>query len=275
MEETNQTRANVTRESVLSAMGEFDTLGRDAFLSKHGYRRSNSYKVTHEGRTYDSKAVLGVAFGYEYGCPSLRPSEFSGGVEHCAKLFMKLGFTMTRDDETLTEKMVKGVARLVRRVGKTVAAMVATVTTLVVGLVSCTKSKLPKEGGPYRARDLYTPSWNYRQMVKYLEDVRQVDEWFVLSAKHGLVDPDEMVEWYNDTLSGAPMARKREWGAEVQAALQARYEGRPVKFVLMAGRDYSECVTGIEDAMDATVEKPMAGLGKGVGPRRTWLGQFA
>jgi len=258
--ETKQTRANVSRESVLKAMGEFDRLGRDVFLSKHGYRRSNSYKVTHEGRCYDSKAVLGVAFGYEYGCPSLRPSEFSGGVEHCAKLFMKLGFTMKRDDETLTEKMVKGVARLVRRVGKTVAGMVAVVTTLVVGLVSCSKSKLD-EAAP--ARELYSPSFVFDRSARYCET--HCDEWFVLSAKHGLVDPTTVVAPYDETLSGAPKAVRDEWAEGVRQALRDRYEGRPVKFVLMAGRSYSGAVEGL----DAEVVEPLKGMGTGF--RRQWL----
>ena len=255
-----QTRANIGRPAVLAAMAEFDAMGRDAFLTKHGYRKSNAYKVTHEGRAYDSKAILGVAFGHEYGCPALRPSEFSGGAEHCAKLFMRLGFTMRRGDETLTEKMVNAVVRIGRRVGKTVAAMVATVTTIIVGLVSCSKSKLT-EAAP--ARELYSPSYVFSRSAQYVE--AHCDEWFVLSAKHGLVHPDTVVEPYDETLSGAPKAVRDEWAEGVREALQARYAGRPVKFILMAGRSYSGAVEGL----DAEVEQPMQGMGTGF--RRQWL----
>jgi hypothetical protein len=230
-------------------MAECDALGRDAFLSKHGYRRSNAYVVVHEGREYDSKAILGVAFGYEYDTAPLSPSEFSGGAEHCAKLMMRLGFTMRRKDETLTQAMVSAGKRLFRRVVRT-----------VVGLVSCSKSKLP-HAAP--ARELYSPSYVFDRSARYVE--QHCDEWFVLSAKHGLVDPDAVLDPYDETLAGAPKARRDAWAEEVREALRERYEGRPVKFVLMAGRAYSGAVEGL----DAEVDEPMKGMGTGF--RRQWL----
>lgn len=260
MTETRQARADITRESVLRAMAECDAKGRDAFLSEHGYRRSNAYVVVHEGREYDSKAILGVAFGYEYDTAPLSPSEFSGGAEHCAKLMMRLGFTMRRKDETLTQAMVSAGRRLFRRVVKTVAALSAKVRTLLVGLVSCSKSKLD-HAAP--ARELYSPSFVFDRSARYVE--QHCDEWFVLSAKHGLVDPDAVLEPYDETLAGAPKARREAWAEEVRAALRERYEGRPVKFVLMAGRSYSGAVEGL----DAEVEEPLKGMGTGF--RRRWL----
>lgn len=247
--QARQARADITRKSVLRAMAECDALGRDAFLSKHGYRRSNAYVVVHEGREYDSKAILGVAFGYEYDTAPLSPSEFSGGAEHCAKLMMRLGFTMRRKDETLTQAMVSAGKRLFRRVVRT-----------VVGLVSCSKSKLP-HAAP--ARELYSPSYVFDRSARYVE--QHCDEWFVLSAKHGLVDPDAVLDPYDETLAGAPKARRDAWAEEVREALRERYEGRPVKFVLMAGRAYSGAVEGL----DAEVDEPMKGMGTGF--RRQWL----
>lgn len=255
-----QTRANITRESVLEAMAECDALGRDAFLARHGYRKSNAYRVEHNGRAYDSKAILGVAFGHEYDCPALRPSEFSGGAEHCAKLFLRLGFTMRRSGETLTQKMVAGAKRLVRRVRRTVAALSAKVHTLLVGLVSCSKTKLD-EAAP--ARELYSPSFVFSRSARYVET--HCDEWFILSAKHGLVDPDTLIAPYDETLAGAPKAVRDEWAEGVRQALRERYEGRPVKFVLMAGRSYAGAVEGL----DAEIEEPLKGMGTGF--RRQWL----
>jgi hypothetical protein len=38
------------------------------------------------------------------------------------------------------------------------------------------------------------------------------DDWWILSAKHGLLDPyREPIEPYDETLSGARVMRKREW----------------------------------------------------------------
>jgi hypothetical protein len=40
--------ADLTREAVLRAISEHDVLGRDAFLTKYGYRPARSYFVVHE-----------------------------------------------------------------------------------------------------------------------------------------------------------------------------------------------------------------------------------
>jgi hypothetical protein len=261
-------RANITRESVERALWECQALGREDFLRKYGYRKSNAYTLRYEGEEFDTKAILGVAFGYEYDTAPLSPTEFSGGAEHCARLLSRLGFDVRRKGDTFVGRVTRRVRGAVRTLWETVSSLSDKVKVLLVGLVSCTKAKLP-EAAP--ARELYSKSWNFRQMVKYLEGERECDEWLVLSAKHGLVEPGTVLEPYEETLDGAPKARRDEWGAEVRKALEERYEGRPVKFVLMAGRNYSSCVEGLE----AEVERPMAGLGKGIGPRRKWLAQFA
>jgi predicted transcriptional regulator len=139
---------------------------------------------------------------------------------------------------------------------------------MTVGLVSCTKSKLD-EAAP--ARELYSPSWVFTKSVEYVEE--RCDEWLVLSAKHGLVEPDEVIEPYDETLAGTKKATKDEWATRVREQLKARYEGKRVKFVLMAGESYAGAVEGIEQEawIDAKVEQPMKGMSTGF--RRRWLAQ--
>ena len=75
-------------EAVHSAIAECTNLGRDEFLRRYGYRRARSYFLISDGRVFDSKAILGVAFRYQFGSP-LESSDFSGGegaapsVRHC------------------------------------------------------------------------------------------------------------------------------------------------------------------------------------------------
>src|SRR3990172_9853687 len=73
-----------------------------------------------------------------------------------------------------------------------------TITVMRVGLVGCTKSK-QTHAAP--ARDLYTPSALFRGRRDYVE--RSCGRWFVLSAKYGLVDPDSIIEPYDQTLTKA------------------------------------------------------------------------
>ena len=71
---------DVTREAVLSALAEFDKLGRAEFLSRYGYGEAVGYYVVHEGRRFDSKAIVGAAHGFLTGRKPLPPSAFSGGA---------------------------------------------------------------------------------------------------------------------------------------------------------------------------------------------------
>lgn len=105
----------ITRDSVLAAIGECDRAGRRAFTSWHGYSQSAAYEVAFKGRRYDSKAIVGVAFGYEHDCEPLGPSEFSGGVEHAARVLVRLGFDVRRGHERLTDDDVALPHRLAMR----------------------------------------------------------------------------------------------------------------------------------------------------------------
>lgn len=69
---------DVTRTGVLAAAKEFDRLGREAFLKSTGFGPARAYFLEHDGKLYDSKAIIGYAHGVDTGVP-LRPGDFSGG----------------------------------------------------------------------------------------------------------------------------------------------------------------------------------------------------
>ena len=87
--------SDVTRSSVLTAMEEFDRIGREAFLKKYGFGPAHEYVVVHEGRAYDSKAIVGVAHGAATG-RALERDEFSGGLSGAAAALDSLGFEIYR-----------------------------------------------------------------------------------------------------------------------------------------------------------------------------------
>lgn len=80
-----------SRQSVLSAIAQFDQLGRDPFLENYGFGRSRSYFLRHNGKLYDSKAVIGAAHSFEFGSP-LTPDQFSGGDRTVKRKLEDLGF---------------------------------------------------------------------------------------------------------------------------------------------------------------------------------------
>lgn len=72
----------LSRESIERAIAEYDELGRDAFLSKHGFGRATAYALVHEGREYDPKAIAGVAYGFDHPDEgTMKNTDFNGGLQ--------------------------------------------------------------------------------------------------------------------------------------------------------------------------------------------------
>jgi 5-methylcytosine-specific restriction protein A len=80
-----------SRAAVEEAIAEWDALTRDVFLKKYRYKRSRLYPLEYRGRTYDSKAIVGAAFGKQHGSP-LKAGEFSGGLATVVRLLRNLQF---------------------------------------------------------------------------------------------------------------------------------------------------------------------------------------
>lgn len=137
-----------------------------------------------------------------------------------------------------------------------------------IGLVSCTKQKREEPSSP---GELYTPSAYFRNMRAYCEEIH--DRWYVLSAKHGLLEPDgEPIEPYNETLRDATVDEKREWAEGVFGQLQSQESlGEGTTLVIHAGRDYySELLPHLEET-NVEVEIPTEGLG--LGEKMAWYNE--
>ena len=83
----------MTRTGVLAAVDEFDRVGREAFLKATGFGPARAYFLEHDGKLYDSKAVIGYAHGVSTAVP-LGPGDFSGGDKTVAQRLETLGFTV-------------------------------------------------------------------------------------------------------------------------------------------------------------------------------------
>lgn len=98
---------SLTRQHVLAAIDTFDRLGREQFLKTYGYRDSLRFHLRHlrhRGRSYPSKAILGVAAG-------LRAREFSGGAAHTARVLKRLGFEVRDGERVVTDDLVLQIAK--------------------------------------------------------------------------------------------------------------------------------------------------------------------
>ena len=121
-----------------------------------------------------------------------------------------------------------------------------------IGLVGCVKSK---QAHPSPARNMYT-STMFRGHVQAVES--SCDTWFVLSAKHRLLDPSEVIEPYDVALKDLPSDARRAWSRKVLDALFGRFGDLSGKvFEIHAGSAYREngLVSGLK-AAGAAVENP-------------------
>lgn len=129
-------------------------------------------------------------------------------------------------------------------------------STLV--LLGCVKSKASR---PLPARDLYI-SELFRRRRAYAEASGK--PWAVLSALHGLVLPDAVVEPYDLALSDARAAYLREWGDRVLRQLATAFGPLDRQVVeIHAGRTYVEPLLGRLRAAGAEVVWPFEGLRQG------------
>jgi hypothetical protein len=85
------TFSSVHRQHILQALEEHDARGAEEFLDVYGFQPSPGYALLHEGRSYDSAAVLGVAHRYATGRLAT-PEEFSGGPQETVALLRRRGF---------------------------------------------------------------------------------------------------------------------------------------------------------------------------------------
>lgn len=87
------------RKAVLKAIAECDRLGRSEFLKKYGYGKALTFMLIHNGRQYDSKAIVGAAYEHQFGKP-LRNTDFSGGQASVIPKLNSLGFKVVAMEVT-------------------------------------------------------------------------------------------------------------------------------------------------------------------------------
>ena len=129
-------------------------------------------------------------------------------------------------------------------------------------LLSCVGQKRP---APAPARDLYTSPW-FCKARTYADRTSQ--PWFVLSAKYGLVHPDEMIAPYDLTLNTMPVADRRRWARGVLTQLEPYLDGIG-SVMFLAGRRYREYLEPSLRSRGLVVSIPMEGLG--IGEQLRWL----
>lgn len=89
----------IEREAVLKAIKEYDRLGQEGFLKKYKFGKSTIYKLKYNGKKYDSKAIAGVAYGFQFSDKGPHTAGNShGGKDTVYPLLERLGFKFDIDE---------------------------------------------------------------------------------------------------------------------------------------------------------------------------------
>ena len=134
-----------------------------------------------------------------------------------------------------------------------------------IALVGCVKTK---RQGTHEAKDLYVSPLFVRRRA-YVE--RLGLPWFILSAAHGLVAPEERLHDYERTLNRMTAGERRAWGERVIEDLRTRLGDLAGLVVeVHAGSHYVKAVEAGLRASGATIVVPTAHLG--LGEELAWYG---
>lgn len=137
-----------------------------------------------------------------------------------------------------------------------------TKTPRIVGLVSCSSKK---KSAATSARTLYS-SELFRRSKRWAE--ANCDDWYILSAKHGLLHPDRRIAPYDVSLKSVSGNLARQWSAGVADALKTLVKAGDV-VVLLAGANYTKFLLSILRSWQIRLSLPLEG--RAIGHRLQWF----
>ena len=136
-----------------------------------------------------------------------------------------------------------------------------------LGLISCTKSK---QDYTCSAGEMYQPSPLFSKAYSYAR--KNYNQIGILSAKYGLLMPEEMIDPYELTLKSMGRRRKHDWAIRVFNQLDEKIGLEKIKTVYFhAGVDYRLFLIPLMNQFGITCEIPLMGLS--FGKQLQWYNQ--
>ncbi len=136
---------------------------------------------------------------------------------------------------------------------------------LHIGLLACSRTKADR---PSLARELYV-SPLFRAARAYAERRYGPGQWLILSARYGLVDPDQVLAPYDLSLRQLTARQREAWGDRIAIELTDRFPAGTVLW-FHAGALYRKAIAPV---VVHQVRFPLATLG--IGQQLAWYRQHA
>jgi len=133
-----------------------------------------------------------------------------------------------------------------------------------LGLISCTKSK---QNYPCKASEMYSASDLFRKAYSYA--TKNYDVIAILSAKYGLLFPDDNIEPYELTLNNMDASQRKKWAEKVFNQMKSRLRLEDFdKVFFHAGKKYREQLIPRLENIGIKCETPLKHLG--IGKQKAW-----
>ena len=133
-----------------------------------------------------------------------------------------------------------------------------------LGLISCTKSK---RDYPCKASEMYSASDLFRKAYSYA--TKKYDFVAILSAKYGLLSPDDRIEPYNLTLNDMNSQQRKKWAEKVFSQMKTRFRLKDFDEVFFhAGKKYREQLIPMLKNLSIRCRVPLEGLT--IGKQKAW-----
>jgi cytoplasmic iron level regulating protein YaaA (DUF328/UPF0246 family) len=127
-----------------------------------------------------------------------------------------------------------------------------------IALVSCTKLKA---NYPCAPREMYQESTLFNKAIKFIEQ-QDYDDWFVLSAKYGLLRQYDVIEPYDLTLNNMKAAERKTWSELVLRQIDnLQFNIKQIDFY--AGAKYREYLIPALEQEGINCNVPLRGKGIG------------
>lgn len=103
-----------------------------------------------------------------------------------------------------------------------------------IALIGCTSRK---QDYKCPAIEMYTKSNYFNLKLDYCKKIN-VDKIYILSAKYGLLEPEEIIEPYNVHLKETSKDYRLTWSENVLKDLKDKTDLESDEFIILAGNDY-------------------------------------
>lgn len=129
-------------------------------------------------------------------------------------------------------------------------------------LVACAARK---HEGVHAAKDLYDSAL-FQKSRRFAES--RADIWYILSAKHGLLDPEKRIGKYDNTLNTMSKLERADWSDKVLSDL-SKLIASGDRVIILAGKNYREFLEQRLRNLGIDIKVPMEGMR--IGQQLQWL----